>query len=79
MNQLAQEVRSFLHSEPLPSEAQLTDFINNLQPASLKPSRCFHRTDLASISEPTLVSAHLMVQDVRDTYYYVSMAIKRHY
>ena len=59
-----------------PSEPTLTDFVNNLTP-QLKPQLKLHELDRKSLKEPTLVYARLMVQDIRDPYFYYSFIMKR--
>lgn len=75
MENVIAEVRDFLKSNP--SEATLTDFINHFEPKSLKPTGKLHQIRLETLQEMTVVSAHLMVQDIRDPYYYISLAISK--
>lgn len=77
MEVISAEIRQFLKEKH--SEAEITDFINNLEPKAVKPTLKLHQLNPETITEPTLVYAHLMVQDIRDVYYYISFAIRKKY
>ena len=74
MEAIEQEIRGFMSTAP--SDAGLTDYLNALTP-NIQPTLFFHQLDTTAIKEPTLVYARLMVQDVRDMYFYYSCAAKR--
>jgi hypothetical protein len=59
-----------------PADGPLTDFINNLTP-QLKPQLKLNQLNPKSLKEPTLVYARLMVQDIRDPFFYYSFIMKR--
>lgn len=77
MEIISAEIRQFLKEKH--TEAEITDFINNLEPKAVKPTLKLHQLNPEAITEPTLVYAHLMVQDIRDVYYYISFAIRKNY
>jgi hypothetical protein len=60
----------------VPTEAALTDFINNLIP-KITPKAKLHELDLKKTKEPTLVYAKMMIQDIRDPFFYYSFIMKR--
>lgn len=74
MESINLEIRAFL--EKGPTDAELTDFINNLTPM-IKPTVKFHQLDPHTLTSPTLVYAHLMVQDIRDDFFFYSFIMKR--
>lgn len=74
MEYINSEIRAFLGT--FPNDQQLTDFINNLSP-QLNPTLKWHQLNPEHLKELTLVYAHLMVQDIRDEYYYYSFIMKR--
>jgi hypothetical protein len=69
------EIRGFIDQQH-PTEAALTDFVNNIVPQVI-PTLKFHELDLKNVHEPTIVYAHLTVQDIRDSYFYYSFIMKR--
>jgi hypothetical protein len=74
MEEIHSQVAALLGKSP--SEADLTDFINHLQPP-LTPVHHLHQLPPQALTAPALVYARLMVQDIRDDYFYYSFIMKK--
>ena len=75
MEIIQHEVKEFLATEP--KEATLEEFVKNYQPSTLKPKAYLHQLDLKELMEPQLVYATLMVQDIREGYFYYPILVKK--
>jgi len=74
MQQIQQEITNFVKAAP--TDHKLTDFINKMTP-KLIPQVLLSQIDMNTVKETTLVYARVMVQDIRDMYFYISFAMKR--
>ena len=75
MEIILEQIKKFLETKP--SQSQLTDFINHFEAKQLKPTVNFNQIDSKTLKTPTFVYARLMVQDMRDSYFYISLAAER--
>jgi hypothetical protein len=74
MEEIRKQIAGLL--EKSPSEPELTDFLNHLQPP-LTPAHHLHQLPPQALTAPALVYARLMVQDIRDDYFYYSFIMKK--